>query len=122
MHWRRADVAIASTGTVTMECAFFAVPTVTLYKTSWSTYQIGKRIVTVKWLTMPNLLANQEIFPEFVQNAATPRTSPRAPRWSLFTDETRRQAHQDKATGPGRRFAGQARRNRARSNGDFEFV
>ena len=31
-----ADVAIASTGTVTMECAFFGVPTVTLYKTSGS--------------------------------------------------------------------------------------
>ena len=67
-----ADVAIASTGTVTVECAFFGVPTVTLYKTSWSTYQIGKRIVNVKWLTMPNILADEEIFPEFVQDAATP--------------------------------------------------
>jgi lipid-A-disaccharide synthase len=66
-----ADVAIASTGTVTMECAFFGVPTVTLYKTSWSTYQIGKRIVKVKWLTMPNILADEEIYPEFVQDAAT---------------------------------------------------
>jgi lipid-A-disaccharide synthase len=70
----QADVAIASTGTVTMECAFFGVPTVTLYKTSWLTYQIGKRIVTVKSLTMPNLLANEEVFPEFVQNAATPES------------------------------------------------
>ena len=67
-----ADVAIASTGTVTMECAFFGVPTVTLYKTSWSTYQIGKRIVKVKWLTMSNILADEEIYPEFVQDAATP--------------------------------------------------
>jgi lipid-A-disaccharide synthase len=67
----QADVAIASTGTVTMECAFFGVPTVTLYKTSWSTYQIGKRIVRVKWLTMPNILADEEVFPEFVQDAAT---------------------------------------------------
>jgi lipid-A-disaccharide synthase len=66
-----ADVAIASTGTVTMECAFFGVPTVTLYKTSWSTYQIAKRIVKVKWLTMPNILADNEIYPEFVQDAAT---------------------------------------------------
>ena len=69
----QADVAIASTGTVTMECAFFGVPTVTLYKTSRLTYQIAKRIVTVKWLTMPNLLAGAEIFPEFVQGAATAR-------------------------------------------------
>jgi lipid-A-disaccharide synthase len=68
----QADVAIASTGTVTMECAFFGVPTVTLYKTSWLTYQIAKRIVKVKWLTMPNILASEEVFPEFVQGAATP--------------------------------------------------
>ncbi len=68
----QADVAIASTGTVTMECAFFGVPTVTLYKTSWSTYQIARRIVKVKWLTMPNILADEEIYPEFVQGAATP--------------------------------------------------
>ena len=67
-----ADVALASTGTVTMECAFFGVPTVTLYKTSWLTYQIARRIVTVKSLTMPNLLAGEEVYPEFIQKAATP--------------------------------------------------
>ena len=65
-----ADVAIASTGTVTMECAFYGVPTVTLYKTSWLTYEIGRRIVTVKSLTMPNLLAGEEVMPEFIQHDA----------------------------------------------------
>jgi lipid-A-disaccharide synthase len=67
-----ADVAIASTGTVTMECAFFGVPTVTLYQTSWFNYQIAKWIATVKWATMPNILANEEVYPEFIQNNATP--------------------------------------------------
>lgn len=67
-----SDVAIASTGTVTMECAFFGVPTVTLYKTSWLTYEIGRRLVTVKSLTMPNIMANEEVYPEFIQKAATP--------------------------------------------------
>ena len=85
----QADVAIASTGTVTVECAFFGVPTVTLYKTSWSTYQIGKRIVKVKWLTMPNILADEEIFPEFVQGAATPDPIARA-ALELLQNEPRR--------------------------------
>jgi lipid-A-disaccharide synthase len=67
-----ADLALASTGTVTMECSFFRVPTVALYKTSWSTYQIGRRIVKVRYLAMPNILADEEIFPEFIQDAATP--------------------------------------------------
>ena len=84
-----ANVAIASTGTVTMECAFFGVPTVTLYKTSWSTYQIGKRIVIVKWLTMPNILADEEIYPEFVQDAATPENIAAA-ALELLQNEPRR--------------------------------
>ena len=73
-----SDVALASTGTVTMECAFFGVPTVTLYKTSWLTYQIAKRLVTVKSLTMPNLLAGEPVYPEFIQNEATPENLSRA--------------------------------------------
>jgi lipid-A-disaccharide synthase len=84
-----ADVAIASTGTVTMECAFFGVPTVTLYKTSALTYQIARRIVTVKSLTMPNLLAGEEVFPEFIQNAATPENIARA-ALGLLQDEALR--------------------------------
>lgn len=86
----QSDVAIASTGTVTMECAYFGVPTVTLYKTSWSNYEIAKRIVTVKWLTMANLLANEEISPEFTQHTATPENISRAVL-DLLQDETRRQ-------------------------------
>ncbi|MDB6027607.1 MAG: Lipid-A-disaccharide synthase [Verrucomicrobiales bacterium] len=66
-----AAVAIASTGTVTLECAYFGVPTIAIYKTSWSTYQIGKRIIKVRYLAMPNLLANKTVFPEFIQGEAT---------------------------------------------------
>jgi lipid-A-disaccharide synthase len=84
-----ADAAIASTGTVTMECAFFGVPTVTLYKTSWFTYQIARRIVTVKSLTMPNLLAGESVYPEFIQHDATPENLSRA-ALELLQDESRR--------------------------------
>jgi lipid-A-disaccharide synthase len=64
--------AIASTGTVTLECALFGVPTVAMYRTSWPTYLIGKQIVKVKHLAMPNLLAGDFIYPEFIQAEATP--------------------------------------------------
>jgi len=84
-----SDVALASTGTVTMECAFFGVPTVTLYKTSTLTYQIARRIVTVKSLTMPNLLAGEPVYPEFIQNEATPENLSRA-ALELLQDEARR--------------------------------
>ena len=67
----QTDIAIAKTGTVTMECAFFGVPTVTLYKGSWLNYQIARHFITVKTFTMPNLLAKEEVYPEFLQNALT---------------------------------------------------
>jgi lipid-A-disaccharide synthase len=85
----QADVAIASTGTVTLECAYFGVPTVALYKASWPTYQLGKRIIKVKYLAMPNLLANEEVFPEFIQNAATAENIARA-ALELLRDDARR--------------------------------
>jgi lipid-A-disaccharide synthase len=88
-------LAIASTGTVTMECAYFGVPTVALYKTSWLTYAIGKRIVHVRFLAMPNLLAGEEIFPEFVQHAATPERLSRA-ALELLGDAPRRARIQER--------------------------
>jgi lipid-A-disaccharide synthase len=72
-----------------MECAFFGVPAVTMYKTSWATYELGKRIVKVKSLTMPNLLAGEEVFPEFIQNEATPENISRA-ALELLVNESRR--------------------------------
>ena len=84
-----ADVAIAKTGTVTMECAFFGLPTVTLYKGSWLNYQIARRLITIKWFTMPNILADAEIYPEFLQNTATPENLARA-ALDLLQNESRR--------------------------------
>jgi len=93
-----ADVALASTGTVTLECAFFKVPTVAMYKTSWSTYQIGKRIIKVKFLAMPNILADEAVFPEFVQNDANPENLSRA-ALSLLQDAAKWQQIQEKLGG-----------------------
>ena len=67
-----ADLAIASSGTVTLECAYFGVPVVVLYKLSWIEYQIAKRLVKVNYIAMPNLLANEPLYPELIQHAATP--------------------------------------------------
>ena len=85
----QADIAIAKTGTVTMECAFFDVPAVTLYKGSWLNYQIARRLITVKTFTMPNLLAGEEVYPEFLQDALTAENLSRA-ALELLQDESRR--------------------------------
>jgi lipid-A-disaccharide synthase len=84
-----ADLAISKTGTITLECAFFGVPTVTMYIASVPTYHIGKHLVKVKWASMPNLIANDEVFPEFIQHDATPENISRA-ALDLLQNQARR--------------------------------
>ena len=85
-----AILTIASSGTVTMECAWFKVPTVVVYKTSLITYIIGKLLVKVPYVAMPNILAKEEIFPEFIQNEATPDNIAKA-SLRILQDSTERQ-------------------------------
>ena len=89
-----SDVAIASTGTVTLECAYFNLPTVAIYKTSFLTYTIGKRIVSVKYLAMPNIIANEDVFPELIQHNATGENI--AKKTLELLDESKRQIIQKK--------------------------
>jgi lipid-A-disaccharide synthase len=86
---RPATIALSKTGTITMELAMFGVPAITFYKTSAITYWLGRQLVTVPWLSMPNLLANEPVFPEFVQSQATGATLARAALELLESDERR---------------------------------
>ena len=93
----RASVAIAASGTVTLECARFVVPTVVIYRTSWSTYWLARRLVRLQHIAMPNLLARAPVFPELIQSAATPsRIAEEA--LDLLTNSPRRQAVQTALT------------------------
>jgi lipid-A-disaccharide synthase len=86
----RAGLAIASSGTVTMECAFFGVPTVVLYKVSRPEFEVARRIVHVRHIGMPNLLAGEAVFPEFIQQQATPANLAAA-ALELLNDTVRRE-------------------------------
>jgi lipid-A-disaccharide synthase len=86
-----AAVAIASTGTVTMECAYFGLPTVALYKTSALFHRLARSLVTVKYLAMPNILADEPLFPEFIQHEATAGNIAKA-ALDLLADAPRRSA------------------------------
>jgi lipid-A-disaccharide synthase len=69
---QRAGVGMVTSGTATLEAAYFGLPMVILYKVAWLTWVIGKRLVKVPFLGMPNLLANREIAREFLQDSAQP--------------------------------------------------
>jgi lipid-A-disaccharide synthase len=84
---------MVASGTATLEAAYFGLPFVLLYKAAWLTFLIGRRLVKVKWLGMPNILANREVVREFLQEAANPPAIAAA-LLPLLTDPTARTALQ----------------------------
>lgn len=67
------DVAIAVSGTVTLEIALYQIPFVILYKVTPLTYWLGKRLIQVPFIGLSNLVAEERITPEFIQHQATPQ-------------------------------------------------
>jgi lipid-A-disaccharide synthase len=69
---QRAFVGIVASGSATLEAAYFAMPSVLIYKVAWPTYVAARLVVNVEFLGMPNLLAGKEVVPEFIQHEAKP--------------------------------------------------
>ncbi len=67
-----ASLVIAASGTVTLQSALSGTPMVVLYKTSRATFWIGRHLVKIPWIAMPNVLAGKHLVPEFIQDSATP--------------------------------------------------
>lgn len=61
------DAAIVTSGTATLETALFKVPQVVVYKTSNLSYQIAKRLVRIKYISLVNLVAQKEVVKELIQ-------------------------------------------------------
>jgi len=70
---QRAFAGIVASGSATLEAAYFRLPFVLVYKVSWLTYVVGRLLVKVKYLGMPNVLANKEVVLEFIQHQAQPK-------------------------------------------------
>src|SRR5207237_6448506 len=69
---QRAFVGIVASCSATLEAAYFRMPFALIYKVAWPTYFAGRLLVKVKYLGMPNVLANKEVVPEFIQHRAKP--------------------------------------------------
>jgi lipid-A-disaccharide synthase len=66
-----ADMALAASGTVTVEAALLGTPMVTFYKVSPLSWFLGRRLVKVPFLSMVNLVAERRIVPELIQSEFT---------------------------------------------------
>lgn len=60
--------ALVTSGTATLETALFKVPEVVCYKGNWISYQIAKRIITLKYISLVNLILDKEIVKELIQD------------------------------------------------------
>jgi lipid-A-disaccharide synthase len=67
----QAKAALVTSGTATLETALFAVPEVVCYKGSWLSYQIGSRLVNVKYISLVNLILDKLAVKELIQNDFT---------------------------------------------------
>lgn len=67
-----ANVVLVTSGTATLETMLFKRPMVIAYRVGALTFQIAKRVINVKHIGLPNLLASEKCVPEFIQDAATP--------------------------------------------------
>ncbi|WP_281309579.1 lipid-A-disaccharide synthase [Flavobacterium flavigenum] len=65
---RSSTSALVTSGTATLETALFKVPEVVCYKGSWASYQIAKRIITLKYISLVNLIMDEEVVTELIQN------------------------------------------------------
>jgi lipid-A-disaccharide synthase len=63
-----ATAAVVTSGTATLETALFKVPQVVVYSTSWVSYQIGKRLIRVPYISLPNLIADHRVLRELIQD------------------------------------------------------
>jgi lipid-A-disaccharide synthase len=85
-----ADAVIASSGTATLETTLMGAPTVIIYKLAALTYLLGKLLVKIPDIGLPNIVAGRRIVPELLQDEANPANIARE-TIPLLTDQTVRQ-------------------------------
>lgn len=64
----RADVALSSSGTATLECAIVGVPVVVMYRLSPATYVLARRLVKLRHFSLVNIIAGKQVVPELLQS------------------------------------------------------
>ena len=70
--FQKSRLALAKSGTVTLEAAIYATPCIIIYKVSPLSYYLGRRLIRVKYIGLANLISEREIFPELIQTKAEP--------------------------------------------------
>ncbi len=70
--FRKSQLLVAASGTVTLEAALHGIPMAIIYKVSPMSYWLGKRLIKIKYIGIVNLIAEKELLPELIQDDASP--------------------------------------------------
>ncbi|HEY4065229.1 MAG TPA: lipid-A-disaccharide synthase [Puia sp.] len=91
----QAKAACVTSGTATLETALFGVPEVVCYKGSSVSYQIAKRLIKVKYISLVNLIMDKLVVKELIQDELTPENLRRELEDLLNNPDRQRQLHKD---------------------------
>jgi lipid-A-disaccharide synthase len=69
---RTARAGMIKTGTSTLEAGLLGLPFVMMYRTSWISYWLAKRVITLPSIALVNIILQAPIIPECIQQSATP--------------------------------------------------
>lgn len=69
--YRCTHVAIAASGTVSVELAMMHVPAIIVYKMNAITTWLVRQVIRVRWVSLVNILLNRSVYPEYLGSAAT---------------------------------------------------
>jgi lipid-A-disaccharide synthase len=92
---QQASAALVTSGTATLETALFGVPEVVCYKSSAISYQIGKRLIKVKYISLVNLIMDKPVVKELIQDALTPANLERELTSLLHNEERKKVLQED---------------------------
>lgn len=87
--------ALVTSGTATLETALFGVPEVICYKGSSISYQIAKRLISIKYICLVNLIMDKEVVKELIQDQLTVENIKRELSLILFDAEKKQQLKTD---------------------------
>lgn len=69
-----ADAVLLTSGTAALETMLCHRPMVVAYRMAPATYWLAQRLVKTRWISLPNLIAQETLVPELVQDAVTPES------------------------------------------------
>ncbi|MCX2718075.1 lipid-A-disaccharide synthase [Lentiprolixibacter aurantiacus] len=101
-----SEAALVTSGTATLETALIGIPQVVCYKGNWLSYQIAKRLITLNYISLVNLIMGKEVVEELIQSDLTPNNLSESLRKILSGPEREQQIKdyqelKEKLGGPG---------------------